>query len=123
MEETFGQYFKRLRGKIRMPLREFCRKNGFDPGNISKLERDVMPAPQDEKLLEKYARALKITKDSDEWIEFTDKAAVSHGSLSMRHIKHKPTVERLPIIFRTISDKKLTEEQLEKLIEHIKNHP
>ena len=46
---TFGELFKKLRLRLGMTLRKFCEENDFDPGNISKLERGLLPAPQSEK--------------------------------------------------------------------------
>ena len=43
MSSTFGSYFKELRTKKGRTLRRFCELHGFDPGNISRLERGVFP--------------------------------------------------------------------------------
>ena len=34
----FGEFFKKKRRDLGLTLREFCRLNGFDPGNISKIK-------------------------------------------------------------------------------------
>ena len=81
MEAIFGSYFKQLRRqKKEMSLRSFCRKYGYDPGNVSKLERGKMPPPKSPDKLAEYAEALGIQEGSDEWIEFYDRAAAARGS-------------------------------------------
>ena len=38
--------FSGHRKALGLTLREFCRRNGFDPGNVSRLERGLVPPPQ-----------------------------------------------------------------------------
>jgi len=47
--KTFGNYFKQKRMERGLTLREFCRVNGFDPGNISKIERRSFPPDRNPK--------------------------------------------------------------------------
>ena len=72
---TFAACFKQHRIKAGLTLRAFCLEHGFDPGNISKLERGRMPPPKAQEKLTEYATALKIVPGSDEWYEFFDLAA------------------------------------------------
>ena len=67
--ETFGQFFKDRRISLGLTLRKFCIANNYDPGNISKLERDLMPPPESEDKLLGYADALSINYNSKEWKE------------------------------------------------------
>ena len=62
----FAAYFKGLRLKTGLSLREFCLKHGLDPGNMSRLERGLVPPPQGRKKLEEYGRYLGLKKASDE---------------------------------------------------------
>ena len=63
----FGDYFRQRRRALGLSLREFSRRNGFDPGNISKLERNILAPPRSETLLESHAKALKLEPESTEW--------------------------------------------------------
>ncbi len=45
-ENLFGAFVRTTRKALGLNLREFCRRNGFDPGNISRLERGLTPPPQ-----------------------------------------------------------------------------
>ena len=84
MATAFGEYFRGLRARLNMPLRQFCIANGYDPGNISRLERGLLAPPTADEKLRDYARALKIKKGSDEWITFFDLAAVARRATSRR---------------------------------------
>ncbi len=46
MPSKFSSMLKRIRLERGLTLREFCLKNGFDPGNYSKLERGLFPPPE-----------------------------------------------------------------------------
>ena len=77
----FGDYFKELRIERGLTLRAFCRKNGFDPGNLSRLERGLLPPPASEAKLKEYAKALGLKQGSDQWYELFDRAAAERGRL------------------------------------------
>ncbi len=118
---TFGELFKKLRIRTKMTLRQFCKKNEFDPGNISKLERGILLAPHDEKKLKSYAKALKIRPSDKEYMEFFDLAAGSNKNFPIKNIKDQNLLNKLPVLFRTLDRKDLTEEKLEKIIQIIRN--
>lgn len=118
---SFGEYFKSLRLKRGLTLRDFCLQNGFDPGNISKLERGIFAPPQSDEKLRDYAKALGLREGGAEWIEFFDLAAAEGGRLPEDIRKDSSVIERLPAFFRTLRDKKLPGEALDKLIEKLKH--
>ena len=66
---TFGEFFKEKRIALKKTLRQFCAENKLDPGNISRLERGLMPPPQGSDKLVEYARYLQIKKGSDDWYQ------------------------------------------------------
>jgi len=99
---VFGEYFKKLRSRTGLTLRAFCEQHGFDPGNMSRLERGLLPPPQGEEKLKEYAEALKLKPGSDEWYEFFDRAAAAGGRLPKEMLSDEEVVERLPILFRTL---------------------
>lgn len=116
--KTFGSYFKEKRIKLKLTLRRFCEEHDIDPGNLSKIERGVLPPPKDE-ILKKYAHYLKLKEGTDEWYEFFDLAAAESGRLP-KELREKEIVARMPFLFRTIRGKKITKEKLDKLIKLIK---
>ena len=120
MLKTFGEYFKDLRIKRGMTLRRFCEVFGFDPGNISKLERGRLSPPQSREKLAEYATALGIEEGSSEWFEFYDRAAACSGQIPKDILSDEELVGKLPLIFRTLRGEKLSEEQLRDLAETIR---
>lgn len=114
MGALFGDRFKKRRLKIGKTLRQFCLENGLDPGNISKIERGILPPPQSREKLAHYAKCLGIVEGSDEWLEFFDIARTDTGRIPDELLADKNILAKLPLVFRTIKGQKLTEEQLEK---------
>ena len=107
----FGNFFKERRIALKKTLRQFCFESELDPGNISKLERGILPPPQSREKLEEYAKLLRIKKGSDEWYTFFDLAAAETG----RKIEDK-----LPILFRTLRGQKVPNDKLEELIKKLR---
>jgi len=118
--KLFGNYFKGLRIKRRLTLRQFCEKFGFDAGNISKLERGLLPPPQSREKLEQYAQALGLKKGSTTWYEFFDLAAASRGQIPEEILANDKLVAKLPVLFRTLRGERVPEEKLDELIEAIR---
>lgn len=118
--ETFGQFLRRKRTERRLTLREFCRRYGLDPGNISRIERGVLPPPQSEEVRSRYATALGIEKGSDDWLTFCDRAAAESGKLPDDVAGDERILGQLPMLFRTIRDAKLGADELQRLIDIIR---
>ncbi|MBI5374045.1 MAG: helix-turn-helix transcriptional regulator [Candidatus Schekmanbacteria bacterium] len=118
--KSFGEFLKSLRKKKRITLREFCLKALADPANISRLERDTMPPPQDPDILERYAKALGIDVGSDDWYTFVDLASIARGIIPKDLISDAEVVNLLPVFFRTLRGQKPTKEEMRKLADKIK---
>ena len=120
MATAFGEYFRELRAGRGIPLRQFCLTNGFDAGNISKLERGVLPPPTSDKRLRQYARALKLKEGSDEWVTFFDLAAVARQAIPADIMADEGLVKRLPLVFRTLRGQRVSDKHLDALVEKIR---
>ncbi|PJE67703.1 hypothetical protein COU95_00910 [Candidatus Shapirobacteria bacterium CG10_big_fil_rev_8_21_14_0_10_40_9] len=117
---TFGEFFRQKRLSLGLTLRAFCERYGYDPGNISRLERNILlPTLSDEKLAG-YASALKIERDSEEWVVFHDLAHAAKGKIPSDLRNDDEIAKMLPAFFRTMRNKKIDKEKLEKLIELLK---
>ncbi len=116
----FGEYFKQKRIEKGFTLREFCRKFDLDPGNISKLERGMLPPPESKAKLEEYASALGLRNGTDEWYQFFDLAAACKGVIPRELMEDKELIKSLPIIFRTFRSKKVSKKAVADLIERLK---
>ena len=117
----FGEFIKELRLQVNLSLRKFCDLAGLDPSNWSKVERDVLPLALDHEDLEKIANILKLKRGAAEWTKFFDLAAVAKKKIPEYVYEDKEVLDALPIFFRTASKEKPTDEELNKLIELIKN--
>ncbi len=115
---TFGQFFKQSRILLRKTLRQFCRENDLDPGGIGKLERGRVSAPVRESTLTKYIKALEL--NSEETQTFLDLAAISAGRIP-KDLTEGELAKRLPIIFRTVRGRNVSEDDLRAMVEMIRN--
>ncbi len=118
--KNFGEFFKAKRIELSLTLRQFCLKFGLDPGNLSKIERGLLPPPKNQEKLEEYAGYLGLKKGSDDWIEFFDRAAAESGRLPTDILSDKEVVEKLPILFRTLRGQKVPDDKLDELVRKIK---
>ncbi len=118
--KTFGDFFKELRNRQRTTLRQFCQAHGFDPGNMSKLERGLLPPPHSAEKLSQYAKALGLKKGSDDWYTFFDLAAAERGKLPVDVLEDHALVRKLPVFFRTLRGQQVSEKKLSELIEKIR---
>jgi transcriptional regulator with XRE-family HTH domain len=116
----FANYFSTLRQKTGMTLRQFCIENEFDPGNMSRIERGRLNPPRKRETLEKWAQSLKLQKGSDDWMLFFDYAAVANQSIPADLMSDDVVIEKLPLVFRTLRGEKVSDNQLQKLVEKIR---
>jgi transcriptional regulator with XRE-family HTH domain len=117
---VFGEFFKNKRIALGYTLRRFCEACGLDAGNLSRMERGILPPPQKREKLEEYAKCLKIKEGSDDWYQFFDLANAASGTIPEDVMKDADLVQKLPVFFRTIRGQKLTPEQLQELIDKIR---
>ena len=118
--KNFGEFFREKRVNSGLTLRKFCERYGYDPGNISRLERNILSPTLDDDKLAGYASALKIKRDSENWVLFHDLAHTSKGKLPADIKNDDEVLNMLPAFFRTMRNKKIDKQKLEKLIELLK---
>ena len=111
----FGTYLRGLRIRLGKPLRQFCAEHKFETILYSKLERGIAPIP-DKYWLEKYAHALKLKKDSPEWLDFFNRVAAC-STVTIHVKKTKEEVCMKPLVV----DTKPKENQEDWLLAEVKN--
>lgn len=116
---SFGEFFRNKRISLGFTLRNFCNRFAYDPGNISRLERNVLTPSLDNEKLKGFAMALKIKESSPEWISFFDLAHTSKGRIPSDISSNSNTNQYLPLLFRTVRGKKLTKKKLQEVIKLI----
>lgn len=117
---VFGEFFKAKRQALGLTLREFCLKHQLDPGNLSRLERGLLAPPQDRKLLEQYAEHLGIRPGTADWYTLFDLAAAAKGRVPEDLMEDEKVVAKLPLVFRTLRGKRLSEKQLHELVKKVR---
>jgi len=116
----FGEFLETLRQRNKLTLREFCKRAGCDPANISRIERGLMAPPKGIEILERYAQVLGLKQSTDDWYTFFDLAAVDQGMMPADIMKDEELVRALPVFFRTLRGQKPTREELVKIAEKIR---
>ena len=119
-KQSFGSFFKECRIRRGQSLRSFCSSHGFDPGNISKLERGRLAPPSTEEKLGEYARALGLESGSADWYEFFDRAAAERGRLPHDLLSDAELLGKLPALFRTLRGNQCDAEKLDDFVERIR---
>ncbi len=119
--KKFGELLKKSRIAKNLSLREACQLVDYDASNWSKIERGVLSPPSETKVLIKWARALNLKPASRDFEEFLDLAQVAQGIIPEDILKQKNAVNYLPAVFRTLRNEKPTKEEIDRLIELIRN--
>lgn len=99
--KTFGEFFRSRRKTLGLSQSEFCRRNDFDKGNISRLERGLVPPPQDRELLGAYAAALKLKEGTADWERFSELAGIETGRIPADILDEPRAIRHLSEAFRT----------------------
>jgi transcriptional regulator with XRE-family HTH domain len=118
--KTFGEFFKDRRIARGLTLRAFCAEAGLDAGNLSKLERGILPPPESREKLEEYAKHLRIEEGSAAWFELFDLAAAEKGRLPADLADDQEIVARLPLLFRTLRGERVSDEKMDLLVKHLR---
>jgi transcriptional regulator with XRE-family HTH domain len=111
--KTFADLLKSLRRQAKLSLRDLARKAADDPANISRIERRLRAAPGDD-VTERFAKALGLIPQSDEWVQFMEMAALSRRELP-RDITEEELVSELPVFLQALKGKRLPVEDLLEL--------
>lgn len=117
---SFGEMVRAKRKNMRLGLREFALRAEVDASNLSKMERGLIPPPQDHDLLGRICGALELEPGSDECTRLTDQAAAERGEIPKDLMEDEELLARLPVLLRTVKNKRPTEEQMDQLIEIIR---
>lgn len=120
-EYTFGSFIKEKRLSLDFTLREFCLKYGLDAAYISRVENEIIPAPQKTEILRGIATALEIEENSEEWVKFFDLASLSRNEIpeDIRN-SFSANLHLLPSLLRATKNTKVSKEDLLDLIENLR---
>jgi transcriptional regulator with XRE-family HTH domain len=112
----FGEFFRQKRLELRLTLRQFCRKKGYDAGYISRMESGLLLPPKDIEKLKALATALEIKEQTPDWVLFFDLAATEKGEIPKDIKDFSKFQGMLPAFYRTLRKKKVTEKDIKNLL-------
>jgi len=113
----FGEYLKLLRSEKEISLRTLAKMLEMDAGNLSKLERGIIKPPQNEDIINKISNVLNLNKDQKK--RLIDLASSSNGDYPMDIKESLSENTAIPILLRTISNKRLTDAEIMELTKKI----
>ena len=122
--ETFGSYLKSLRLAKGMGLRTFAEKLGVQPSNLSDIEHGKKTPPRDPERLAQIAQILGIQRNSEEWGKLHDLSiADSPERIAPDLVEYsEKNSQVIPLLLRATARRKLTRDELLRLVETIKKH-
>ena len=113
----FGELLKLLRLEKEISLRELAKKSGNDVAYLSRLERSIVCPPQKKEIIESIIKVLGVSKEQQQ--KLYDLADSENGDYP-KDVKDKLTqFEAIPILLRTINNKKLSDEEIKELANRI----
>lgn len=120
-DKNFGEFFRSKRVALGFTLRSFCERYDYDPGNISRLERNILSPSVIRQKLEGYALSLKIPRDSEEWTTFFDLAHTAKGKVPADLLESPHILSILPAFYRTARGEKMDKGKIKKLIQLLRD--
>ena len=120
---TFGQLLKKVRlEETCVGLRAFADLIEMAPSNLSNIERGRTLPPADGERISQICDALGLSKTDERRAQFYDLAAEHNNRVPAdiaETIKKKPGV---PVLVRTVANKRISEKKLRELAEYIKDY-
>lgn len=117
---TLGNYIREKRLALDLSLRKFATLMGMDASHWSKIERDVLPFPDDGNKAELLAKNLSIKINTTEWYNLLDLISISRRIIPGHVYKDEEILRALPIFFRTANGGRPTEAELDSIIKILK---
>jgi len=111
--KTFGDYLRELRIIRDVSLRKLAKELKMDVGNLSKIETGRLKPPMKEDFIDDAADILKLKKEEKQHL--IDIASHENGEYPRDIKKNLKEHSYIPVLLRTISNKKLSEEKIREL--------
>lgn len=115
----FGNLIRSKRVANRITAREASQMAGMLPSNFSKLEHGALAAPKERNKLKAIAQAIGVEGPEEE-AEFFDLAAKANNSVPADIADLITRNDALPLLLRTIGNKRLSKEQIDRLVEIVR---
>jgi len=121
-DKHFGTYLKKIRLEKGYGLRKFAKAINMLPSNLCHIETGRQSPPRDIEWLKTVLKVLDIKESSKEWDKFFELQA-KRGEIPAdvkEYLVQKDALDIVPLMARTVKNKKLTRRQIEKLIDDIR---
>ncbi|MCX6923484.1 MAG: helix-turn-helix transcriptional regulator [Verrucomicrobia bacterium] len=115
----FGDFIRSKRVANRITAREASQMAGMLPSNFSKLEHGALAPPREPNKLSAVAQAIGVKGTADE-ATFFDLAAKANNSVPADIADIITRNDALPLLLRTIGNKRLSKEQIDRLVEIVR---
>ena len=115
--QKFGDYAKERRIAAGLTLRSFCRDAAIDPSNWSKIERGVLPPPDEAGFLARVSDVLGL--NPEERAALGDLAAIARGQIPA-DLRDEEILAKMPAFFRAIRGQEYTSEDFDKLLQGVR---
>lgn len=117
--QTFGEYLRACRLRAGYGLRSFAEAIDMQPSNLSNIEHGRINPPQDRDALSKIADTLGL-RGAERRRLFDLSVAHKPGALPADVAQYVEQSPGIPVLLRTIADRRLTRKDLDALVEHVK---
>jgi len=118
--QTFGEYLRTCRLKAGLGLRTFAEAAELKPSNLCAVEYGRQAPPQNAETLARITDALGLAQGSRERQRLYDLAAKHKpGTLPPDVAAFAGCTPGIPVLLRTIENKRLTRQDLERLTEYV----
>jgi transcriptional regulator with XRE-family HTH domain len=116
----FGDFIRSMRLRSNVTAREASQAAGMLPSNFSKLEHGAFAPPRDPAKQRQLAAAIGLSPESHEENEFFDLAAKAAKSVPVDLADIISKDDAVPLLLRTIGNKRLSKADIERLIEIVR---
>jgi len=120
---TFGEFLRRARLEAGYGLRTFAVTVGLQPSNLSNIERGKISPPQKADRLKVIAETLGFEEGSKNRQRLFDLAAdYKKGAIPPDVKEVAAKMKGIPVLLRTIDNKRLSAKQLRELTDYVNKH-
>jgi transcriptional regulator with XRE-family HTH domain len=116
---VFGDFIRTHRVSKGILARDAAIAAGILPSNLSKIEHGINTPPRDTEKLKQLADAMGFRDEGADKERFFDLAAAATDSVPADIASILSRDNAMPLLLRTIGNKRLTKAQVERLIEII----
>ncbi len=109
----YGEMLRELRTQKGITLRELANNSDIDVAYLSRVERCTIPPPQKSELINAINDGIGATIEEKK--NLADQASIDNEQFPKDIAKDIKDIVGIPLLLRTVANKKMTEEQIRKV--------